>query len=96
MKIMQEIGPHPNVVTILGVCTDQGENIKISKTKQQYLFFFRALFVGYGICDVWKTADPPTRAANEAIFIFQFFQRWRGSGRDSHIQGFEQICLWCG
>lgn len=23
MKIMQEIGPHPNVVTILGVCTDQ-------------------------------------------------------------------------
>ena len=24
MKIMQEIGPHPNVVTILGVCTEQG------------------------------------------------------------------------
>jgi len=23
MKIMQEIGPHPNVVTILGVCTEQ-------------------------------------------------------------------------
>lgn len=23
MKIMQEIGPHPNVVTILGVCTDK-------------------------------------------------------------------------
>lgn len=23
MKIMQEIGPHPNVVTILGVCSDQ-------------------------------------------------------------------------
>ena len=25
MKIMQEIGSHPNVVTILGVCTEQGE-----------------------------------------------------------------------
>ena len=24
MKIMQEIGSHPNVVTILGVCTEQG------------------------------------------------------------------------
>ena len=26
MKIMQEIGSHPHVVTILGVCTEQGEN----------------------------------------------------------------------
>jgi hypothetical protein len=24
MKIMKEIGPHPNVVTLLGVSTDQG------------------------------------------------------------------------
>ena len=26
MKIMQEIGSRPHVVTILGVCTEQGEN----------------------------------------------------------------------
>ena len=24
-NIMKEIGPHPNVVTILGVCTEQGK-----------------------------------------------------------------------
>ena len=28
MKIMQEIGSHPNVVTILGVCTEQGNTIQ--------------------------------------------------------------------
>ena len=28
MKIMQEIGSHPNVVTILGVCTEQGNTIR--------------------------------------------------------------------
>ena len=31
MKIMQEIGSHPHVVTILGVCTEQGENHLASK-----------------------------------------------------------------
>ena len=25
MMIMQQIGPHPNVVTLLGVCVEQGE-----------------------------------------------------------------------
>ena len=28
MKIMQEIGSHPNVVTILGVCTEQGKTLQ--------------------------------------------------------------------
>ncbi len=26
MMIMQQIGPHPNVVTLLGVCVEQGIN----------------------------------------------------------------------
>ena len=26
MMIMQQVGPHPNVVTLLGVCVEQGEN----------------------------------------------------------------------
>ena len=25
MMIMQQIGPHPNVVTLLGVCVEQGD-----------------------------------------------------------------------
>ena len=40
MKIMQEIGSHPHVVTILGVCTEQGEN---------YLAFFIQSFIKLGI-----------------------------------------------
>lgn len=32
MKIMQEIGSHPHVVTILGVCTEQGENYYLANT----------------------------------------------------------------
>ena len=31
MKIMQEIGPHPNVVTILGVCTEQGNDVLLGE-----------------------------------------------------------------
>ena len=46
MKIMQEIGPHPNVVTILGVCTDQGENLKNKKIlKITFLFLEPYLLV---------------------------------------------------
>ena len=32
MKIMQEIGSHPHVVTILGVCTEQGENYYLASS----------------------------------------------------------------
>ena len=28
MMIMQQVGPHPNVVTLLGVCVEQGAEIK--------------------------------------------------------------------
>ena len=34
MKIMQEIGPHPNVVTILGVCTEQGMILRYHAIKR--------------------------------------------------------------
>ena len=43
MKIMQEIGSHPNVVTILGVCTEQGENVLAISAQPGYLRSSRIL-----------------------------------------------------
>jgi len=78
MKIMQEIGPHPNVVTILGVCTDQEPYLLV----MEYVMYGKLL-----------THLREQRMRQSSFFNFS---KDGGSGRDSHIQGFEQICLWCG
>ena len=94
---MQEIGSHPNVVTILGVCTEQGlGKIIIYNSLSLMMFGCRALPLPDGVRDVWKIADPLTRTSNEAIFVLQLLQRWRGCRRGPDFQGSHQIRIRCG
>ena len=56
MMIMQQVGPHPNVVTLLGVCVEQGENEGVSKGQKNS----RQLSVVDSFLETWvlvKTRD---------------------------------------
>ena len=82
MQIMQKIGHHPNVVTLLGVTIDKGKahywilgKIQIiSKPKQNFqtVSFCRAIFTSHGICDVWQTSNTSQRPEIQTKFFIPF------------------------
>ena len=79
------------MVTILGVCTQQGEiaaswhlhqhdpvievNDHDSHDRHHLPLLFRALPADHGVRDVREAVDPLERAADEAILLLQLLQR---------------------
>ena len=79
------------MVTILGVCTQQGEiaaswhlhhydpvievNDHDSHDHHHAPLLFRALPADHGVRDVREAVDPLERAADEAILLLQLLQR---------------------
>ena len=76
------------MVTILGVCTQQGEIaaswhlhhydpvIEVNDSDHHHLpLLFRALPADHGVRDVREAVDPLEGAADEAILLLQLLQR---------------------
>lgn len=69
LAIMQKMGSHPNVVTLLGCCTDKGNfcnNIQFCFYYLNLLWnhIYRTISTDNGVRDVWKIIDIPARPQN--------------------------------